>query len=422
LKINKHDHGLEHYHRELYLLGACSVAQKALHKNEQATASLNKLYNSENNNIMHLFNGWIQFNLEKYSEAIYHLDQIDNASINDLFKPYISALKGKSHFSLNHLGRAWIEMDNAINQVPEHEEWNKWKDKLTLGFKKTLKSDLEIVKRSWDDLASKVSKIDSENIELGATIAEGYTKVYSAQLRDTNINRTVLAIKRITLNTDTEKRTKREIYLQWFMSTKLDQNCFIKLFGWYTEKLETFAYIIMEKGDMDLNQFLIDKKPDETLKLQLLVPIVRGIRFLHSLEVAHRDIKPENILIFSHVDQQHPQVKICDIGLSRTVSASNTDPVGTYCYMAPEIIQASTQREMTCNELLKADIWAIGKLIYFIWAKPLNVSNKEEHLQNLKNQSIVALIKSCLDKNPIQRIGIDELLQQLSIVNSNDSS
>jgi len=41
---------------------------------------------------------------------------------------------------------------------------------------------------------------------------------------------------------------------------------------------------------------------------------MRGVKFLHSINVAHRDLKPRNLLINENFD-----IKICDFGLARVV-------------------------------------------------------------------------------------------------------
>jgi len=177
----------------------------------------------------------------------------------------------------------------------------------------------------------------------------------------------------------------------------------------------------MEKADTNLKEFITTRKTNDNMNSYLLVSIVTGIQFLHSLGVAHRDIKPENFLIFSE-KQQYPQVKLCDFGISRDVSAKSvTLARGTPWYMAPEIQQASDQQQTltASSELLfKADIWAIGKLIYFIWVhadlKTLKEQDHSRYEKIISNASVNELIKSCLYDDPNKRIGTDVLLQQLS--------
>lgn len=57
--------------------------------------------------------------------------------------------------------------------------------------------------------------------------------------------------------------------------------------------------------------------PKELVSL-LIYNILCAVKFLHSLNIIHRDLKPSNILLDSDLN-----VKICDFGLSRTMSESS---------------------------------------------------------------------------------------------------
>jgi len=45
---------------------------------------------------------------------------------------------------------------------------------------------------------------------------------------------------------------------------------------------------------------------------KLIYQIIKGLAYLHSLDIVHRDIKPENLLVSSRYD-----LKICDFGFAR---------------------------------------------------------------------------------------------------------
>lgn len=63
-----------------------------------------------------------------------------------------------------------------------------------------------------------------------------------------------------------------------------------------------------------------------------------AVYYLHSFGIAHRDLKPENILMVSPNDDS--EIKITDFGLSKSFSPGEncTEPFGTLCYVAPEIL------------------------------------------------------------------------------------
>lgn len=80
--------------------------------------------------------------------------------------------------------------------------------------------------------------------------------------------------------------------------------------------------------------------------------ILRGLKYLHSANVAHRDLKPANL-----VTNISCELKIIDFGLSRSVEvpfADLTDYVITRWYRPPELLLENT------NYTTAVDIWSVG--------------------------------------------------------------
>lgn len=82
--------------------------------------------------------------------------------------------------------------------------------------------------------------------------------------------------------------------------------------------------------------------------------IAAGVSYLHDHGVVHRDLKPANIF------EDEGIVKIGDYGLSKFISCSRrggqTESVGTFHYMAPEIGKGEYGKEI--------DIYALGIMLY----------------------------------------------------------
>jgi cyclin-dependent kinase-like len=78
--------------------------------------------------------------------------------------------------------------------------------------------------------------------------------------------------------------------------------------------------------------------------------MIKGIAYMHSLNIIHRDIKPENVLI-----SRANVVKICDLGFARNLPNNNkmTDYVATRWYRSPELLLSDRYSR-------EVDIWAIG--------------------------------------------------------------
>ena len=84
--------------------------------------------------------------------------------------------------------------------------------------------------------------------------------------------------------------------------------------------------------------------------------IASGVRYLHNHGIVHRDLKPGNIFW----DDDEQVVKIGDYGLSKLMSAGRlsgqTESVGTFHYMAPEIGRGIYGKEI--------DLYALGIILY----------------------------------------------------------
>ena len=81
-----------------------------------------------------------------------------------------------------------------------------------------------------------------------------------------------------------------------------------------------------------------------------------GVAYLHEHGIVHRDLKPGNIFL----DSDEQVIKIGDYGLSKFISCSKrsgqTESVGTFHYMAPEIGKGIYGKEI--------DVYALGIILF----------------------------------------------------------
>lgn len=87
---------------------------------------------------------------------------------------------------------------------------------------------------------------------------------------------------------------------------------------------------------------------------RLAIDIAKGMNYLHSFEipVLHRDLKSLNILID---DSYRP--KIADFGWTRLKADRMTEKIGTFQWMAPEVLKTNTYTE-------KADVFSFGIILW----------------------------------------------------------
>lgn len=97
--------------------------------------------------------------------------------------------------------------------------------------------------------------------------------------------------------------------------------------------------------------------PEEQAKIWF-ASTASGVAYLHEHGIVHRDLKPGNIFC----DEDEQVIKIGDYGLSKFISCSRrsgqTESVGTFHYMAPEIGKGVYGKEI--------DIYALGIILYEI--------------------------------------------------------
>mmetsp|Transcript_18157 Transcript_18157/g.42186 ORF Transcript_18157/g.42186 Transcript_18157/m.42186 type:complete len:851 (+) Transcript_18157:77-2629(+) len=144
--------------------------------------------------------------------------------------------------------------------------------------------------------------------------------------------------------------------------------------------------------------------------------VALALEYLHSQNIMHRDVKPENIML-----DTAGRVKLVDLGCC-FFGYSNQTMVGTYDYLAPEVI---TARNYTCA----IDWWAYGILMHelIVGVRPFGsstrVNGKKDHMElfqdilqgplrwvvGVQDDGAKALLRGLLQRSPALRLGCSRL-------------
>ena len=170
--------------------------------------------------------------------------------------------------------------------------------------------------------------------------------------------------------------------------------------------------------------FLTEKKA-----AKLIYNVALGISYLNSFGIVHRDLKPENIMLIDK--SENSNIKIIDFGMTKTVAPDEKmdDRLGTINYVAPEVLKKMPYTK-------QIDIWSLGVILYVLLSGIFPFSGAEEDddevikktLNNspdfpdlyFKNvsKSAIRFINQCLEKDPNERITIEDFIKSEWIRNN----
>ncbi|CAL8147353.1 unnamed protein product [Orchesella dallaii] len=134
------------------------------------------------------------------------------------------------------------------------------------------------------------------------------------------------------------------------------------------EERDEFILIALELFQMNLSEW-VKTKGISASPIEILRQTTKGIAHLHLNQIIHRDLKPENILLASVLGDENVRVKISDFGISKKLpdgrcSVTVTHGVGTYDWMAPEVLQFVDDNSVTYKTV--SDIFSLGCIFYYV--------------------------------------------------------
>ncbi|MFM8571160.1 MAG: serine/threonine-protein kinase [Pirellula sp.] len=248
------------------------------------------------------------------------------------------------------------------------------------------------------------SPLDGYVIQRGIGVG-GFGEVYFAE----SDSGKEVALKRIQKNLDVEMRGVRHCLnlrhpnLVAIYDIRYDD----QQQGWIVMEFiegESLREYLDRSSDPDAGPLHAYEQGKPERVLPVFAQIVAGTTYLHDQGIVHRDLKPANIFL------EKGLAKIGDYGLSKYISASRragqTESVGTFHYMAPEIGKGEYGKEI--------DIYSLGIILYemLTGTVPFDGESTQEillkHLTadpdlTMLPPGLAHVIGKCLAKNPTAR-------------------
>eukprot|EP00794_Sanderia_malayensis_P016034 gene16034-17654_t len=269
---------------------------------------------------------------------------------------------------------------------------------------------------------NKFVRIKRERYQVLSLLGKGGSgKVYHVEKEDGR-NFALKCVRLERLDDVILKGYINEIYVLQALS---DKPHIIHLYEW--EFKNEVLYMLMEKGDNDLHQFLRSNKTMSNDEIRSLwKQMLLAVNTIHKQGIIHTDLKPANFIFVEST------LKLIDFGIAKGIEDNCTSTqraclLGTLNYMAPESVSAEVTDEGAKKNFKirrATDIWSLGCILYFIVYRKLPfqhitneilkimeiINGKEINFPDIDDKDLLDSIKGCLKRNPRERYTIEQLL------------
>ncbi len=305
----------------------------------------------------------------------------------------------------------------------ELEHWNGFNDEKNF---KLLKAKLKTISLHYDEIVGVEKKIEPK-MQLGkntiiktafdeyALIKQegsgGNGRVFSA----INKEGEKVAIKFVEKNISGEKlkRFKNEIH---FCESHRHENIVEVIDRGYAFLEEKdYVFYVMPLYAETLRDKMKRGIPHEEV-LPIILGILKGLKYAHSLGTIHRDIKPENIMF----SEDSSVAILCDFGIAHfseeelltKVETSKSDRMANFQYAAPE------QREKGGEILPQTDIYAVGLILNKMFTNKIPQGSEYTKIAAIDKeyQYLDEVVDLLLRQNAEERLyPIDKIISELQI-------
>jgi len=193
----------------------------------------------------------------------------------------------------------------------------------------------------------------------------------------------------------------------------------------YGRKDDNYFIIYELIEGITLDKYIRNNKVSIENVENILLQLLSGLSYAHSLEIIHRDIKPQNIMI-----TPSGAIKLTDFGIAKALSSVTMTQTGVFMgspgYISPEQADPAILKGGKIDK--RTDIYSIGILIFellsgripFTSETPWGIVNKHlnEPVPDIRrlNASIpdymVYIVNKCLEKNRNNRFSdVKEIIE-----------
>jgi len=155
-----------------------------------------------------------------------------------------------------------------------------------------------------------------------------------------------------------------------------------------TERGEPFLVMELAHGETLAALIRREQRVDPAAALQLILPIIDGLRCAHERGIVHRDIKPENVFIARDA-LGRLQPKLLDFGIALLEEHTEVNRLTQLGEVlgSPEFMSPEQARGMG-NVDLRTDVWALCVVLYNLLTGtvPFPVTNYNALMQAILNQ------------------------------------
>ena len=202
---------------------------------------------------------------------------------------------------------------------------------------------------------------------------------------------------------------------------------------YYPRKKAQLPWLVMEKMDRSLNQYLDSHEPAAVsfqIKMSILHDVSLGLQYLHAQDIIHRDLSSNNILLNKQL-----VAKIADLGVAKAIDPNNarsaTRAPGTAIFMPPEALLVKPCYGKPVDVFsfgcvtvhVMTHIWPVPKDETYIdedtgkkWALS-EIERRDSYLANIEVPvQLKELILKCLEDLPKNRPSVNYVCKVLKEV------